>query len=135
MTDVELNNEKVPLHKYHRYLDEAGDITHLLIDNFNEQDRIVLNIAHRSKCTTHKNLEKGLEKATIIAANKYPDSFNSCTMVFNVQQPTTEPIINLVDYFLWALQRKWERNENRYFDFIGSKIRSVVPLYHKEDES
>lgn len=255
MTDVELNNEKVPLHKYHRYLDEAGDITfygkgkvpiigsegvssyflmgmltlnepvegirkkivdlqiqiandpyfrsvpsilkkkskngyflhakddvpevrkmafelitnidcyfdavigrkdysiyekkhngnqsefyadllsYLLIDNFDDQDRIVLNIAHRSKCTTHKNLEKGLEKATIIAANKYPDSFNSCTMVFNVQQPTTEPIINLVDYFLWALQRKWERNENRYFDFIGSKIRSVVPLYHKEDES
>jgi hypothetical protein len=58
----------------------ADLLSHLLIDNFNDQERMVLNIAHRSKCTTHKNLEKGLEKAAIIAANKYPGCSNRCKM-------------------------------------------------------
>jgi hypothetical protein len=105
-----------------------------LIDNLNDHERLVLNIAHRSKCTTHKNLEKGLEKAIKIAKNKYPDCCNWCKMVFNVQQPTTEPIINIADYFLWALQRKFEKNETRYVDFLGTRIRSVQNLYNEEME-
>jgi hypothetical protein len=113
----------------------ADLLSHLLIDNFNDHERLVLNIAHRSKCTTHKNLEKGLAKATIIASNKYPEDRNGCKMVFNVQQPTTEPVINITDYFLWALQRKWERNESRYVDFLGAKIRSVQNLYNSVEES
>lgn len=50
----------------------------------------------------------------------------------NVQKPTTEPIINLVDYFLWALQRKIERNENRYVDFLCNQIVNVTNLYIEE---
>lgn len=109
----------------------ADMFSHLLIDKFNDHEKLVLNIAHRSKCTTHKNLEKGLGKAATIAANKYPESSNRCRMVFNVQQPTSEPIINIADYFLWALQRKWERNESRYVDFLGNKIRSIQSLYNE----
>jgi hypothetical protein len=111
----------------------ADLLSHLLIDNLNDHERLVLNIAHRSECTTHKNLEKGLEKAMKIAFYKYPYRCNSCKMVFNVQQPTTEPIINIADYFLWALQRKLERNETRYVDFLGARIRSVQNLYHEEE--
>jgi hypothetical protein len=113
----------------------ADMLAHLLIDNLNEHEKLVLNIAHRSKCTTHKNLEKGLEKATMIAANKYPEKCNCCKMVFNVQQPTTEPIINLADYFLWAIQRNWHLKESRYIDFLGQKIRSTIILYNGDEES
>lgn len=79
--------------------------------------------------------EKGLEKAAIIATNKYPGCSNRCKMVFNVRQPTAEPIINLADYFLWAVQRKWERNESRYIDFLGKRIRSIQNLYNGDDEN
>ena len=51
-----------------------------------------------------------------------------------VQQPTTEPIINIADYFLWAIQRKIERNEKRYFDFLGNQINSVTNLYGEDGE-
>lgn len=54
-------------------------------------------------------------------------------MVFNVQKPTTEPIINIADYFLWALQRKIERDENRYVDFLETQISSVINLYTNEE--
>jgi hypothetical protein len=96
---------------------------------------LVLNIAHRSKCTTHKNLQQGLDKAVAIAAKKYPDSCNYRQMVFNVQQPTSEPIINIVDYFLWAVQRYIERGESRYMDFLNARIRSVSYLYQETDQA
>lgn len=107
----------------------ADILSHLLHPNMHVFDKLVLNIAHRSRCTTHSNLEKGLQKATAIAKNKYPDTGNSCEIVFNVQKPTTEPIINIADYFLWALQRKIERGEKRYADYLDKQINSVIHLY------
>jgi len=50
------------------------------------------------------------------------------------QKPTTEPIINIADYFLCAIQRKIERNEKRYFDFLGNQINSVTNLYSEDSE-
>lgn len=105
----------------------ADLLSHLLVDNLNEP-RLVLNIARRHQCTTQKNLEKGLEKATMIAKNKYPHSDNGCKVVFNVQQPATEPLINIADYFLWALQRKFEKGESGYADYLAPRTRSVLEL-------
>ena len=113
----------------------ADLLSHLLIDNFHTTEKLILNIAHRSKCTTHKNLEKGLDKATKTAINKYPNNKdNFCKITFNVQHPTTEPILNITDYFLWAVQRMIEKNENRYIEFLKSKIRSIQNLYDSENE-
>jgi len=106
----------------------ADLLSHLLVDNLNKHEVLVLNIARRHQCTTQKNLEKGLEKATIVAKNKYPGTDNNCKVVFNVQQPTTEPIINIADYFLWALQRKFEKGEGGYVHYLASRIRSVQEL-------
>ena len=111
----------------------ADMLSHLLHTSINGFDKLVLNIAHRSRCTTHINLEKGLHKAIAIAKHKYPEASNCCEMVFNVQKPTTEPIINIADYFLWALQRKIERGEDRYVDFLDTKINSVINLYTNEE--
>ncbi len=113
----------------------ADMLSHLLQGSMNGYEKLILNIAHRSRCTTHINLEKGLQKAVAIAKHKFPDACNSCKMVFNVQQPTTEPIINVADYFLWALQRKIERVEKRYVDFLETQIKSIVKLYTEDDET
>lgn len=110
----------------------ADLLSHLLHSNINNHEKIVLNIAHRSRCTTHINLEKGLKKAIIIAKHKYPDENNFCEIVYNVQQPTNEPIINLTDYFLWALQRKFERNEDRYVEYLSKQIKNTSNLYFEE---
>lgn len=111
----------------------ADLLSHLIHHSINGYEKLVLNIAHRSQCTTHTNLEIGLKKAIAIAQHKYPDACNCCQMVFNIQQPTTEPIINLADYFLWAIQRKMERDESKYLFFLGSQINSVTEIYLEEE--
>ncbi len=111
----------------------ADLLSHLLKNKLNNDSDLVLNISHRSKCTTHHNLEKGLSKAIEISAAQNPDKSNCCKIVFNVQYPTTEPLLNISDYFCWAIQRVFERGETRYYDFISDKVAFILDLYDIEN--
>ncbi|MDX2246261.1 MAG: hypothetical protein SF052_05775 [Bacteroidia bacterium] len=104
-------------------------LSHLLKNKINAYEQLVLNISHRSKCTTHTNLQKGLDKAIEISLKKNPEKMNDCRVVFNVQYPTTEPILNIADYFCWSLQRVFEKGESRFYDFLQSKVSLVIDLY------
>jgi hypothetical protein len=42
-----------------------------------------------------------------------------------VAKPATTAGLQAVDYFLWALQRLYERGESRYWDFIAEKVSMV----------
>jgi len=107
-------------------------LSHLLKNKLNSYERLVLNISHRSKCTSHTNLQKGLMKAVHRANSISPEKANSCTVVFNVQQPTTEPLLNISDYFCWAIQRVFERGETRYYDYISEQVAMVQDIYDFE---
>jgi len=107
-------------------------LSHLLKNKFRKYHTLVLNIATRKKCTTHSNLQFGLNKALERANSKNPCGENNCKIVFNIQEPTKEPLLNITDYFCWAVQRVFEKGEIRYYDFISEKISFIVDLYDKE---
>jgi hypothetical protein len=107
-------------------------LSHLLKNKFRKYHTLVLNIATRKKCTTHYNLQIGLNKALERANAKNPCTENDCRIVFNIQKPTNEPLLNIADYFCWAVQRVFEKGETRYYDFISEKISLVVDLYDSE---
>lgn len=107
----------------------ADLLSHLLKNKLNKYDNLVLNIAQRSRCTTHINLQNGLNKSLERSRKKHPEKENGCRVVFNVQNPTTEPLLNLSDYFCWSIQRVFERGETRYYDFISDQVSMVLDLY------
>lgn len=111
----------------------ADLLSHLLKNKLNKYDRLVLTIASRSNCTTHTNLKRGLKKSVERSTFRNPDQANDCDVVFNVQTPTSEPILNIVDYFCWAIQRIFERGETRFYDFISNKISQVIDIYDFEN--
>ncbi|EIJ40213.1 hypothetical protein JoomaDRAFT_3267 [Galbibacter orientalis DSM 19592] len=53
-------------------------------------------------------------------------------IVFNVNYPTKDPLLNLADYFCWTIQRVFERGEIRYYNFIKEQIKLVIDLYDAE---
>ncbi|MFZ4525475.1 MAG: DUF3800 domain-containing protein [Chlorobium sp.] len=110
----------------------ADLLSHLLKNKLNKYGKLVLNISHRSKCTTHHNLQKGLDKAVHRAKLQSPEKAHDCDVVFNVQQPTAEPLLNLSDYFCWAVQRVFERGEARYYEYISDQVVMVQDLYDFE---
>ena len=107
----------------------ADLLSHLLKNKFRKYETLVLNIATRKKCTTHTNLQSGLDIALERAKVKDPCAENGCKIVFNIQEPTTEPLLNITDYFCWAIQRVFEKGEVRYYDYISEKVSLVIDLY------
>ena len=41
-------------------------------------------------------------------------------------RPTAEPALQAVDYFLWALQRTFEKREDRYLELLWPQCSLVV---------
>ncbi|MCK9404409.1 MAG: hypothetical protein M0Q26_13545 [Chitinophagaceae bacterium] len=107
----------------------ADLLSHLLKSKLEKYDKLVLNIARRNKCTSEVNLPIGWEKAKERSLKKSPEKEHACTIVFNVQEPTTEPLINIADYFCWAVQRVFEKGETRFYDYISDQVALVVDLY------
>lgn len=41
----------------------------------------------------------------------------------------TDPCLQVADYCTWALQRKWERGDERSYELIRAKIRSEYDVW------
>lgn len=127
----------------------ADMLSHLLKNKLHKDKRVVLHIAERGKSTKNNNLQLALEKAKerlAVSTNlkniqQTEDWWNiehvsrkdiEADVVFNVTQPLQEPLLNIADYFCWAIQNVFERGEIRYYNFLKEKISLVVDIYDNE---
>jgi len=124
----------------------ADMLSHLLKNKLNKEGRLVLHIAERGKSTKNHNLELALEKAKERMANStnLKNFMNTeewwnhdhvsrkdiiANVVFNVTQPLQEPLLNVADYFCWAVQNVFEKGETRFYNYLKEKIPLVIDVY------
>jgi hypothetical protein len=127
----------------------ADLLSHLLKNKLNKKERMVLHVAERGKSTKNNNLELALEKAKQRLANatNYKNIMNTeewwnlehltrrdinTNVVFNVTQPLKDPLLNIADYFCWAIQNVFEKGEVRFYNYLQEKISVVIDLYDSE---
>ncbi len=110
----------------------ADMLSHLLKNKLTNHEKMVLNIASRGKSTKNHNLQLALQKAQERFGNTNPDKERKTSMVFNVMEQTAEPLLNVADYFCWAIQNVFERGNLRYYNFLKDKISKIVDLYDFE---
>ena len=128
---------KIPalFEKQHHGLAEEfyGDLlSHLIKNRLKRPGTLVLNVAERGSSTREKVLMKALELAKARAAKKMAAEDLKTRVVFNVQNPRTEPLLTVSDYLCWAVQRVFEKGEMRHYDYLAEKIRLVVDLYDRD---
>jgi hypothetical protein len=117
--------------KHHGQDDEfyADVLSHLIKGRLKRPRRLVLNIAERGSSTREKTLADALFKAIGRARKRLDTDELKSEVVFNIQKPSKEPLLNVADYFGWAVQRVFEKGETRFYDYLRDKIRLVVDLY------
>lgn len=69
-------------------------------------------------------VERGTEKF-----RKKHSAASLTKVIIETSQPAQEPVLQAIDYALWAVQRAFERGEMRYFDFLRDKIELVWDIY------
>lgn len=124
----------------------ADMLSHLLKNKLNKEERLVLHIAERGKSTKNHNLDLALEKAKerLASSTNYKNIMNAddwwnleqlsrkdinANVVFNVTQPLQEPLLNVADYFCWAVQNVFEKGETRFYNYLKEKIPLVIDVY------
>jgi hypothetical protein len=107
----------------------ADLLSHLLKRRMKRHRKLVLNVAERGSSTR----EQVLNDALLLALERAHDwggiDAIRTHVVFNVQNPRTEPLLTVSDYLSWSVQRIFERGETRYYDYLIDKFRLVVDLY------
>ena len=104
----------------------ADLLSHLLKNKFQLGRRLVIHIAERGKTTRNHVLELALNKARERFAKKQDAAVISSEVVFDVQNPRTEPLLAVPDYLGWTVQRVFERGDPRFYEFVRERI-SMMP--------
>lgn len=113
----------------------ADLLSHLLKNKLSKEKKLIIHISDKGNSTKHTNLNLALAKAT----QRYKSSSGIeekpvlANVVFEVNYPTAEPLLNVADYFCWAVQRVFEKGETRYYDHVKDKISVVIDLYDQKN--
>jgi hypothetical protein len=121
---VRQRNEGDPSYRYNP--NELYDylVRRLFKDRLHKDDGYRIYFSERGKSDRTEALLKALEKARKSFSEKWGiQSTAPIEVVPN--RPKTCLSLQAVDYFLWALQRFYERKEERYLRFIWSSVRLV----------
>lgn len=111
----------------------ADLLAHLVKKRVKRTGKLILNIAARGSSTRDKVLTDALALANQRALKRWTAEELKSHVVFNVQTPRTEPILNIADYLCWSVQRVFERGETRHYDYLQNRIRLFVDLYDRKN--
>ncbi len=96
---------------------------------------ILINIAELANSTNIHNLNIALSKAENRFALSNPTDRPITKIEFNIRKFKDEPLLAVVDYFCWAVQRVFEQGETRFYDYVAGKISTVTDLYNKKSDT
>jgi len=77
-------------------------------------------------------LTKAVEAASKSFLEQYTDG-NQTAVKVECQSPSGEPCLQVVDYFLWAIQRLFLRGEDRFCSVISDQVEFIWDLYDTEN--
>lgn len=104
-------------------------LAHLLHSKIDKEGKHIFLVSQRGNTTRQATLEVALSKAISILYTATPiPATTTGEIILDVVNQKNEPLLNFVDYLCWAVQRKYERGEERFYEFIKPKIKTITML-------
>jgi Protein of unknown function (DUF3800) len=96
-------------------------------------DENKIYFARRGQTSRTEALENAIQSAKNNFELKYGKKSDKPVVVSSMY-PSQEVGLQVIDYFLWALQRMFERNEDRYFNSVSEKYKLIMDLDDKRNK-
>lgn len=126
-TAVRLRNESDPAYRYSENEVYDSLVSRLFRDRLHQADHQEVIFAHRGhKDRTHA-LRASLGKARANFFRKW-GVMGTGTLGVQAAYPHEHGGLQAADYFLWALQRFYERREDRFLSAIWPKVRLIMDI-------
>jgi hypothetical protein len=130
---VKTKREKDPTYRYHP--NELYDylVRRLFKDKLHKADEYQITFAKRGNASRTKALQNALQIAED-RSNKSKSSISGHSLMkIQTLNAVEHSGLQAVDYFLWALQRVYERREDRYLEYLWSSIKLIVDIDDKRE--
>lgn len=105
-------------------------VTTLFKNSLHRADSNIVVFARRGKSSRKKALRNAIQKAQRNFQRDTGRPSDKPTHVIS-STPSESAGLQAIDYFLWALQRMYERGEDRYFGFLKSHYRLIMDFDDK----
>lgn len=109
-----------------RFYDDL--ITRLFQDRLHLAARNSITFSRRGNKMRQHSLRAALELAKQRFGQRWKTQVTSSIEVLT-NQPRQEPAVQAIDYAMWAVQRAFERNEMRYFEFLREKFTLIHDVF------
>ncbi len=128
ITDVVLeHNKKQPQYRYHPNQLYDRCVSQLFKDRLHKDAGYTIHFARRGQSDRTEALEKALEAARANFRRQW--GITGTAPIEIVPSGPAEVVgLQAVDYFLWALQRFYEKGEDRFLNLIWPKTKLVIDV-------
>ncbi len=58
---------------------------------------------------------------------------NSCEIRTFIQEPSQIQALQIIDYLLWTINRVYEKEDMRYYNFIKDKISTIIDIFDQKN--
>ena len=127
---VRRRNEDGSGYRYHPNDLYDSLVRRLLNEKLHKSDAYKISFSKRGKSDRTSALREALETARSQFAQKHDIVIGASLQVFELS-PSEQAGLQAVDYFTWALQRLYERHEERYVRYLGETVRVVLDIDDK----
>jgi hypothetical protein len=108
-------------------------IKRLFKNLLHKADIIQIAIARRGKETREEALEQAINQAQQNFETQWKISSNSSILI-EPAYPSQVVGLQVIDYYLWAIQRLYERGEDRFFSPLAKKYRLIMDIDDKRNK-
>jgi|SRR5215203_257599 len=109
-----------------------GLVAKIFRDKLHSADKINIVFAHRGKSERHEALRNALDKARRGFEAKHGKRTFPPTTISSTAASKSAGL-QVVDYYLWAMQRLYERGQERFFRALESQYRLTMDLDDKRN--
>jgi len=127
---VREHNKKRPGYRYHPNQLYDRCVSRLFRDRLHKEDAYAIQFSRRGNRSRTDALRHAIEHARGNLRVKWGIAATAPIEIIPAK-PEQAGGLQAVDYFLWALQRLYERGEDRYWEYVVSK----VSLVHDVDDT
>ena len=121
------HNKKKPTYKYHPNQLYDRCLSRLFKDRLHKNDAFIIQFSKRGNRDRTVALQKALEAARDSFRRSWDIKSNAPIEIVS-STPKECACLQAVDYFLWALQRLYERRESRYWEFVRRSASLVIDV-------
>lgn len=102
-------------------------VQRLFRDNLHKADENHIVFARRGKSARIEALHKAIEKAKLNFKRRFKRESNKPCNI-HACYPSESCGLQIIDYYLWALQRMLEKRERRFFEYLQPGYRLIMDL-------